>query len=458
MSKRDVVALVRCMSTLQQRRPGKPGINLGHDSSTPSDPARASRRQHQLVSVENQHREAMRLLLDSLYAATGDCRAKTAPANWMSRILLGGQQQYLEQVSFSSQQTAQTSVLGAVPAVTEDEHNVNEKQSNTDINPSAEENDELGNAIKTRDIPNSIRLFEEAIANDQLVPQKHAVGLFFLVIKTDPITAYKCLQHSNNHPETTEFTMDMYRRLCYVSGALIPRKIRPWMIHNFFMSLLEDLRGKDLEVKKELYPSLTVSLAKQGSVLTGPSAGVLYNFLIENGHEVKIDWLRLLLSLSKYNRQEDLPFHDIIARLVEMKAEVHPLLILPAIHNMFPYTDSEKICVALEAYRNLLRGTTDGESCANPIYQEHVIDFATLEMISAGAAHSGNSKLILLVWDVLELCNYKPTEAIFENTIVTFAANHQHGLQQTFCALVSMKEEGFDISLPLTRSISRLIR
>jgi pentatricopeptide repeat protein len=78
-------------------------------------------------------------------------------------------------------------------------------------------------------------------------------------------------------------------------------------------------------------------------------------------------------------------------------------------------------------------------------------------MISTGAARAANSSLILLIWDVLEVCHYKPTEMIYENTVVAFASE-EGGLRQAFAALASMKEDGYNPSRPLIRSLSLAIR
>jgi hypothetical protein len=437
---------------------------LGYESFTTLDPSRAYRHQHQLVAVDYQHREAMRLFLDSLHAAADNFRAKTATVavDSLREALWEEPQRHWEQeVRVTGQAAAEKSLSeeGLVSESIPEEEPVVEGGHSTLVEElDRDQHFALEKAIRRRSVRNSIRLFEDAVENDQVVPQKLVVSLFYLVVKKDPIMAYDILKYNNIHPDATDFSVDMYRRLCYSVSLLDPQKTRQGKIMQFVGSLLEDLDGMDVEVKKQLYAPLAVSLAKQRTVSVGPYAGVLYNFLVENDFKMTKRWLQSLLALSKYNRQEDLPFHDVLAQLVAIEAEPHPFSVLPAIQNMFPYTDSEKVCVALEAYRDLQLRSQDGDDGTASLYREHLIDLAALEMISAGAAHSGNSKLILLVWDVLEQCNYKPTEAIYENTIVAFAANPGHDLQQTFTAMTSMKEDGFEISRPLIRSVSRAIR
>ena len=177
------------------------------------------------------------------------------------------------------------------------------------------------------------------------------------------------------------------------------------------------------------------------------------------GMEMPTGWLNKLLSSSKYNRQEDLPFHDVLARLVSKGVAPHPLTSIPVVHNMFPYTDTPQMKVALQALLDLHSSCDENvdPSSNAALYEQYRMDRSTLEMISTGAAHNGDPALIMLVWEVLETLGYNPTEHLFENTIVAFACDDS-GLADAFAAVSAMKEAGFDISRPLIRSVSRAIR
>ncbi|KAL3919989.1 MAG: hypothetical protein SGILL_003479, partial [Bacillariaceae sp.] len=253
----------------------------------------------------------------------------------------------------------------------------------------------------------------------------------------------------------------MYKRICNAVGALDLDKSSRKETYSFVEKLLSEVEDMDTEAKCLLYPSLVIAFAKQRRVFLGRFAHQVYDAMVENGFEMRLGWLIKVLSLSRYNRQDDLPFHDILARAVRMGGTPHSSVVLPAIHNMFPYTDTHKMTVALQALvdietaRAQEKAKGDGGSFQNDLAR---IDVSTLEMISTSAAKMGDSSLMMLVWDVLAASGNRPTETIFENTVLAFAANSEDGLLQAFVALESMREYGHKPSRALLRSFSYLIR
>ncbi|OEU15723.1 hypothetical protein FRACYDRAFT_136750, partial [Fragilariopsis cylindrus CCMP1102] len=233
-----------------------------------------------------------------------------------------------------------------------------------------------------------------------------------------------------------------YKRMVSSISLLDPYHHNTKQMNQMVHSLLNEIELMDIQSKQMLYPNLVVSLVTQRSNTVGQRANKIYEFMVEHDFEMKSGWLNRIISTSKYNRQNDLPFHDVIKRLVSAGGQLMPDSILPAIQNMFPYTNTEQMSITLEAW----------------LEDFHLIDLSTLESITAGATRNGDSKLILLVWDVLEFSRYSPTETIYENTIITFANDKNDGLRSAFAAMSSMKEDGFVPSRPLIRSISSALR
>jgi hypothetical protein len=411
--------------------------------------------------VDYEHREAIRLFLDSLHTAASNF------SNNMTAVVAAAMPSKALVVWEESEPQVERHVksmdgptLPVEQALSEPELAKSAAEDTTMDEKHASASNSLNNALKKstrrRELKKSIRFFNKAVETNHILSQRVVVDLFYLACAENPLMAYSVLQYYNALPQT-DLKVDMYRRLCASVALLDPQYSRHGDIHAFVESLLKELdTTMDMEVKQQLYPRLVYSLASQRNVTVGPYAGLVYKYMVKHEFEMYPGWLKKLLLQSKYNRQEDLPFHDVLARLVEMGPEPHPMCTLPLIHNMFPYTDSEKVCVALEALLALQRGanTTEG---SDSLYKDHLLDIATLENISVGAAHSGNSKLVSLVWDVLDQCNYKPTETIYENTIIAFATD-DNGLQQAFAAMAAMKADGFEVSRPLVRSFSRAIR
>lgn len=327
-------------------------------------------------------------------------------------------------------------------------------------------------AVKQGNVERGVSLFRMARNADILLDKKLITILFFLVSGKNPLAAYEVLMYYNAHPNNkgVKRKVSLYKRMCTAVNLLDPRRTRQEDALWFVESLLGDVHDMDESAKRELYPNLVVSLATQRCVSLGPYAGHIYKILVDEGFEIKLGWLTKLVSLSKYNRQDDLPFHDILARLVAFGGRPHPVCTLQAIHNMFPYTDAEKMCVTLTAWLDLEakqyreqpesgsrnQQPADEGNTILPV-ENSLLDLSTLEMVSTGAARAGSSKLIMVVWDVLEHCEYMPTETIYENTVIAFATEGD-GIRQAFTAMASMKEDDFPVSRALIRSFSTAIR
>ena len=121
---------------------------------------------------------------------------------------------------------------------------------------------------------------------------------------------------------------------------------------------------------------------------------------------------------------------------------------------MFPFNDSQATKIALES---ILEFHTIQEQFDNHSIPPYHICMATLEAMSAGAARSGDVGLILTVWDAIDAFNHKPTEAMYENTIVAFAASSET-LTNVFSAIDSMMADGFRPTRALIRSVSHVLR
>jgi hypothetical protein len=464
---KEKAALFRRMqSTLKSRGPAISRVStLGYEKLTSSDPVRTHRRQHQLAAIDNDHREAMRSFLDSLNAAL------SSPSFQQPAVVAVPVMQPAPEKAKKEAMQQQQQETNSIPQCPEEETIPQSKRIEKTASPSQSVRNErrpsnrtidlnisLGRAIRRKQMKKALSLFQQSIQSKQMVDPKLVVSLFYLVANREPVTSYEILQYYNLHPETTDMRIDMYRRLCNVVSSLDPRGLSQRKMVRFIESLLTELDAMDEDVKKILYPNLTASLVAQRSVSIGPYAGILYNYMVANDFEMMPGWLNKLLSSSKYNRQEDLPFHDVLSRLISKGDFPHPLSALPVIHNMFPYTDTAEMRVALQAFLDIqTKSQEQNNGKISALYKEYTIDRSTLEMISAGAAHSGDPELILLVWEVLEMSGHKPTEQIYENTVVAFACKRK-GLYQGFAALATMKEEGFEVSRALIRSFSRAIR
>ena len=93
---------------------------------------------------------------------------------------------------------------------------------------------------------------------------------------------------------------------------------------------------------------------------------------------------------------------------------------------------------------------------------DYRVDIGTLENISMISAQNKKVELNLLVWDLVELFGYEPTECLFEDVILAFGGGTSD--QNLFAALVDMEKNGFvpsrvllyRIAVTLSRNKGRL--
>lgn len=376
----------------------------------------------------------------------------------------------------------QSTVAAAATATTTDENSFAVQFPQKDLVT------QLHQAIKQRQPNVALKLFEEVVYKEEeddddnfVLSSKMTSDLFFLLSQRHQVAAYRVLQYYNyhhyHHDSSTATTsssssrrMPMYKRICnsisnleFGQGGQKDGASKD-DVYQFVLSMVRDIEGMIPEEQQVLYPMLIVSLVTQRRVFLGRFAHRAYDAMVDGGLEMEFGWLVKMLSCSKYNRQDDLPYHDILARLVDMGGTPHSSIVMPVIHNMFPYTDSEKMHVALQALVDLetTRKSNNGRWYHHQTMRSFPrdtfrIDMSTLEMISHSAAKVGDAALILLVWDLLDMSGYEPTETIFENTILAFASQPD-GLHRAFVALASMREHGLEPTRPLIRSFSYLIR
>jgi hypothetical protein len=271
--------------------------------------------------VDYEHREAIWLFLDSLHTAASNFQnhmTAAVAASMPSKALVGWEESEPQVERHVESMDGPT--LPLEQTLSEPEQHMKSAAEDTTMDKkqaltSKNLNNALKKATRQREIKKSIRFFNKAVETNHVLAQKVVVDLFYLACQKNPLMAYSVLQYYNALPQTTELKVDMYRRLCASVALLDPQYSRHGDIHAFVESLLKELdTTMDMEVKQQLYPRLLVySLASQRSVTVGPYAGLVYKYMVEHEFEMYPGWLKKLLLQSNYNRQEDLPFHDVLA-------------------------------------------------------------------------------------------------------------------------------------------------
>lgn len=464
----ECVLLKCCMSTIQHRLPRAGLVQnvAGYEHFTALDGVQASKLYHPLATMDDQQlRETRRLLLLSLQAIT-----YTFP-------------KYIKDARFSSAASSpseegdhmnEDSMLGPLVRQSLDSAQVQEEQSNSILERMPRNDNPIGKvtncksetsigrqfmqAIQQNKVEHAKFIFNEAAAAKTKLPRKGILNLAFLVVKDDPALALSFLKQMERQEQTlSKGELALYTRLCGSVGKFTPGNHNRRYVTDFVENLLDQIKSLEQRTQQILLPGLITGLLTQPYHAVGTYAGTIYRYMVNNDFRLQPYLLRKWLMYSKYNRQDDLPFHDIMHKLTTLQSSVHPLILIQAINNMFPFTDTHQMCVALRALQVFHQWNNLAEHPNLTRNEEFQIDLDSLECISAAAAKYGDVELMIIIWEVLQQCQYRPTEAIYENTILSFASRGAD-LRAAFGAINAMKGDGHDVSRSLYRSFTRALR
>jgi hypothetical protein len=341
--------------------------------------------------------------------------------------------------------------------------------------------------------------------------------LFYLLVRRkSPFQAYTVLRHHRAVAAETEAKAPggnsassvhagMYERLCNSFRCLDPAKHAVHDIERLVRHVVADVRDFDdeYEAKSKIYPTLISALMEQKSRKVGHFAMHLYRHMTgasgeedEDAGAIRIDvdpsYYEHLLSMSKFNRREDLPFPEILRKVVDAGRRPDPLLAANVLEHLYPFCGKwqAEAEVALRAILDLQQprrrkeapppvpshADVDAAAAADAEHREegveegeereqaslryagrYVVDISTLEAIGAAAARAGNSPLCMLVWDAVDAMGYEPTKAIYEATIASFA-RRRLTYQNAFVVMAEMEARGYPITRALVRSVSFVMR
>lgn len=178
-------------------------------------------------------------------------------------------------------------------------------------------------AIRTKNPEMAQLAFRECLQNDVTISSYYLVQLFNVVIPDDLITALAALKHYRQVTGGEPANSALYARLCEQVGKV------DWTLARTgqFTKMVNDLREELVELperdyQRRCFPHLLVSLVQQPMHRIGRMARGLYSFMVKNDFPMPIGKMRYILSISRYTRQDDLPFPAILSRLAETGKQV----------------------------------------------------------------------------------------------------------------------------------------
>lgn len=398
----------------------------------------------------------------------------------------------------------------------------------------------LVNAMRLHEMDKAMSIFDDIRSRKMVLPEHVVKDLFFFVVDQQPIFAYQVLKYIRFYhyaataiPTTAETTstktltatsgdetesvtagtdeqeataaepnkpkklsVELYRRICKSVRLLDPARVLHRHIRSTIVPLVEDIRRMNLADQKLCLPFLLASLVEQRGVDVGRQAHICYQYMMDHQFNLSERYFEHLLLKSKYTRQDDLPYHDILRQLVKRGGQPAPSLVFHVLQNHFPFTDSEATASILRSILELQRrkkqpaeetqsqngeeaqpeSTASYDSLDDDIYdmmevdsrnkkstrklsvqEDYVVDMGMLHHIAAAAAKGGKHDIILLVWDILDMTGIEPTEAIYESTVHSFIKGRYQDIN-AFSVLAEMEAKGFQPSRGLIRSMSLSLR
>jgi len=337
----------------------------------------------------------------------------------------------------------------------------------------------LGRCVRHGNTPQALTAFSNLMGlirqarqnrQEPPVPPSGLIKGLFRMVSRRPFDAYQVLQYYMTLPNTIESLRDggnmnayapLWERVCDSMRHMDPEKHSVHDIETLVRAVSARVKRMERPAQEMCCPILVSALLEQRSVQVGHEfAEPIYSYILREEFDVPDGWFIHLLSFSKYNRQYDLPYDDVLERCIGRGRRPPPVIVLHALDNFFPFTDTASVTRMLQAIKQLQQEVVtaaEREGRAVDPKEQYTVDIGTLEMIGAAASSQGSSDVNLLVWDMLDLLGCEPTVGIYENTVVAFAMN-TFTYKEAFTVLAEMEASGFKPSRALIRSCSTHLR
>ena len=371
------------------------------------------------------------------------------------------------------------------PAVTEQELEVNEKVSPPRKHPLVSR---LTKCIYDEDVKYSIKTFNKIMeinktnAKNKQPSIDIAPGLtkalLSLVQPGNPFELYRIIQYymslPTSHEKSLGGSINLYKR--YIRMACDSLRHIDARVHDkkdvkrLTINLMALVSKLDKSGKEACAPVLLSSICEQPFIKIGEDfAGQIYNYIMDQELSVPDGYWIHLLTFSKYSRQ-DIPYDEILSRAVSLGLRPDPILALNVLEHLFPFSNTDSVTNALKALLTLQKQVATDIKAAKEaaindetvkiddvVAKQYFVDMYLLETIGAAAASQGQSEICLMIWDMLDVLEYKASVGIYENTVVAFAMN-VFTYREAFTVMYEMESRGYHPSRALIRSFSVHVR
>jgi len=318
-----------------------------------------------------------------------------------------------------------------------------------------------------------MKIFEEVRSSPhELLENNQIISIFYHIVKCDLSAGYDVLHY--------------YVARCKEQGRIVPL----YMYHG----LIKEFRGVELKIraprhnnnprirpmttdevqglvgdvsrhireeygggKRKVYqhlllPELVAALSCHRNPFVNSYAKPIMEYILDNDFpQLNPELYEHILAIATHrNTGSDysLPHSRVLSQLVSNGYRPKPETVVNLLHCMHPFDDHEATHEILSVIQKLHPEDASSSLSADEDYR---VELGILESISMASARK-NIDLNLLVWDIVELFGYNPTESMFEDVIMSFAATKQD--ENMFTAMVDMEKNGFVPSHSLLRYVA----
>ena len=311
-------------------------------------------------------------------------------------------------------------------------------------------------ALLNREVGLCVMMFEIAEKNGvtHALPPKHILTFYHvLLLRKDPVTAYRVLQVYKKHMDIENdgrdrgYYLKLFLRLCKGVQTYDINRCDPYRMEALVRKMIHELKSFKKGDQKPALQFLVSSLIQQRLNSLGKMATLLYTYMVENDFKFEPAYLSHIVGCSRYNRRDELPYAELLAKAVMQGERPEPTSVCGLVENYFPHDD-------LDISRLLLRSLMELES-QKDVKDNHryIMDTTTLESMAATAARAGDVEAIGYMWEYLEASGIQPTEGLYESTAVAFC----HDPERYRNAFAVFDEMPFKPSRALFRNMSKLI-
>ncbi|KAL7541638.1 hypothetical protein ACHAXR_011073 [Thalassiosira sp. AJA248-18] len=329
---------------------------------------------------------------------------------------------------------------------------------------------ELGQVLRSKS--NSHDLVMDVFdKHRELLDEEQLINVFYFISKKDLRSGYTVLKYleARCKEQGRLASLDLYLKIVHgIRSVELDYRVnhqkyntkgdRRFMSPSELQTLVEDVtehiqeefsEGKKMVYQYILLPALVVNLSEHQDTTIKCCAKPIMEYILDSQFPIlSPEIYDHMLGRTTHGRTgpDYIPHHRVLSWLVSNGYTPKRENVINVLQCYHPFRDLE---ATHDILTSILKLQSENDSPSDA--EDYRIDLGTLEAISMASARK-NIELNLLVWDLVEQSGYNPTESMFEDVVMSFAATRQDN--HMYAALVDMEKNGFAPSPALLRYVA----